>query len=266
MTTARSARLSAQFQPATVLPRAYELLLAAYGPQHWWPAESPFEVCVGAILTQNTSWTNVERAIAALKRAGRLSVAGIYTLTLPELAGLIRPAGYFNVKARRLKEFVRILQQDFGGRLERLFAGSLGEVRNRLLAISGIGPETADSMLLYAGGHASFVVDAYTRRVFARHGWCHPKASYDDLKALCETALNNRTPDQLPGYWGDYHAQIVRVAKIHCRKAAPRCEGCPLEPLLPRAARGPAGRRPSPRHGSSAAAFRRSQTSPFPQP
>ncbi|MBK9138740.1 MAG: endonuclease III domain-containing protein [Verrucomicrobia bacterium] len=266
MKTARSARFSSQFRPTALLPRAYELLFAAYGPQRWWPADSPFEVCVGAILTQNTSWTNVERAIAALKRAGRLSVVGISTLTLTELVALIRPAGYFNVKARRLKEFVRVLQQDFGGRLDRLFAGSLDEARDRLLAINGIGPETADSMLLYAGGHASFVVDAYTRRVFARHGWCHPEASYDELKTLCETALKNRASDQLPAYWGDYHAQIVRVGKIHCRKAAPRCEGCPLEPLLPRATGGPVGRMPRPRDGLSNAAFRRRLTSPLPQP
>ncbi len=218
---------------AVCIRRAYDLLFAAYGHQHWWPGDSPFEVCVGAILTQNTNWANVERAIAALKAAGCLSPGAIHDLRQGDLARLIRPAGYFNVKARRLKEFVRVVQEDFGGQLERFFSGPTVAVRVRLLAIKGIGPETADSMLLYAGNHASFVVDAYTKRVFSRHGWCETKATYDEVKSLCESGLSDRTPDQLPDYWGDYHAQLVRVAKLHCRKAEPRCHGCPLQPLLP---------------------------------
>ncbi len=223
------------------LAKAYDLLFAAHGPQHWWPADSPFEVCVGAILTQNTSWTNVERAISRLKSAGRLSVSGIYSLSPTALAELIRPAGYFNVKARRLSEFVRVLREDFGGSVSRLLAGRTHDVRNRLLAIHGIGPETADSMLLYAGGHASFVVDAYTRRIFGRHGWCAPQASYEELKSLCEASLKNRPPQELPAYWGDYHAQLVRIGKLRCRQAEPLCADCPLRPLLPKARRPQAG-------------------------
>src|SRR5690242_4237232 len=139
------------------LRRAYELMLDDFGHQHWWPAETPFEVCIGAILTQNTSWGHVERAIANLKAAGVFSAREMFELSEAELARLIRPAGYFNVKARRLRCFLSVLVSGFGGSLERLFAGETPDVRARLLAIKGIGPETADSMLLYAGGHQRFV-------------------------------------------------------------------------------------------------------------
>ena len=158
------------------LRRAYQLMRARFGHQHWWPGETPFEVCVGAILTQNTAWTNVERAIANLKAARVLEPGKLFALPEPRLAELIRPAGYFNVKARRLRSFLRVLVETFGGDLNRLFAGETSVVRERLLAIHGIGPETADSMLLYAGGHRSFVIDAYTKRIFQRHDW-GPKAA-----------------------------------------------------------------------------------------
>ena len=150
------------------LRRAYELMRARFGHQHWWPGETPFEVCVGAILTQNTAWTNVERAIANLKAARVLEPGKLFALPESKLAELIRPAGYFNVKARRLRSFLRVLVEEFGGDLKRLFAGETSVVRERLLAIHGIGPETADSLLLYAGGHHSFVIDAYTKRIFQR--------------------------------------------------------------------------------------------------
>jgi endonuclease III related protein len=223
------------------LRRAYELMRAHFGHQHWWPGETPFEVCVGAILTQNTAWTNVERAIANLKAARVLEPAKLFALSEARLANLIRPAGYFNVKARRLRSFLRVLVEDYNGDLRRLFAGETRAVRARLLVINGIGPETADSMLLYAGGHHSFVIDAYTKRIFQRHGWSprsqvpNPKSadSYDDLKALCESALNQRTGAARLDYWQDYHAQLVMAGKHFCRTRASLCEQCPLKPLLP---------------------------------
>ncbi len=211
-----------------------------FGHQHWWPGETPFEVCVGAILTQNTNWGNVERAIANLKAAGVLQPVKL--LALPErwLAELIRPAGYFNVKAGRLRSFLRALVEEFGGDLRRLFAGDTVTVRQRLLAIHGIGPETADSMLLYAGGQRSFVIDAYTRRIFHRHGWCGADASYDELQQLCGASLDEKPRPESLDYWQDYHAQLVMVGKHFCRTRIPLCEKCPLAPLLP-AARSTAG-------------------------
>ena len=206
---------------------------AHFGHQHWWPGETPFEVCVGAILTQNTSWANVERAIANLKSAGVLDAKKMFALPEPQLAQLIRPAGYFNVKARRLRSFLRVLVEEFNGELPRLFAGDTKTVRARLLGINGIGPETADSLLLYAGGHHSFVVDDYTKRIFSRHGWCSPNTDYDTVKALCESALDEKPAAKRLDYWQDYHAQLVMVGKHSCWKSEPRCEDCPLRPLLP---------------------------------
>jgi endonuclease-3 related protein len=219
--------------PLAGLRRAYELMRAHFGHQQWWPGETPFEVCVGAILTQNTSWTNVERAITNLKSAGVLEAKRMFALPESELAQLVRPAGYFNVKARRLRCFLRVLVEEFHGELPRLFAGDTETVRARLLDISGIGPETADSLLLYAGGHHSFVVDAYTKRIFSRHHWCSPNADYDAVKALCELALKQKPPSERLDYWQDYHAQLVMVGRHYCRKGEPRCQVCPLRPLLP---------------------------------
>lgn len=231
---------------AQALRRAYALMLARFGHQHWWPGETPFEVCVGAILTQNTNWTNVERAIANLKSARVLEPRKLWALPESGLAKLIRPAGYFNVKARRLRAFLRVLVEEFGGDLGKLFAGDTAAVRHRLLAIKGIGPETADSMLLYAGGHHSFVIDAYTRRIFERHGWRAGKPesqspnsekegpfSYHGLQTLCQTALSQSSGAARLDYWQDYHAQLVRIGKHYCRPRHPRCEECPLGSLLP---------------------------------
>jgi endonuclease-3 related protein len=221
----------------TDLRRAYKLMRARTGHQHWWPGETPFEICVGAILTQNTAWTNVERAIANLKTARVLEAAEMFALPEAKLAELIRPAGYFNVKARRLRSFLRVLVGEFSGDLKKLFAGETSVVRERLLAVNGIGPETADSMLLYAGGHGSFVIDAYTKRIFQRHGWCGAEVKYDKLKSLCESALNQKTGVARLDYWQDYHAQLVMVGKHHCRTREPRCDECPLKRLLPRTAK-----------------------------
>jgi endonuclease-3 related protein len=227
------------------LRRAYELMREQNGHQDWWPGETPFEVCVGAILTQNTAWTNVERAIANLKSARVLEPEKLFALSEVKLAELIRPVGYFNVKARRLRSFLRVLVEECGGDLRKLFAGETAAVRERLLAIHGIGPETADSMLLYAGGHHSFVIDAYTKRIFSRHGWSpqstvHSSKSagnYDELKELCESALNQKSGAARLDYWQDYHAQLVMVGKHFCRPRAPRCDECPLKPLLPKKVR-----------------------------
>lgn len=237
------------------LRRAYELMHRHYGHLGWWPGETPFEVAVGAILTQNTAWTNVEKAIANLKRAGVLEPRALFALPERELAELIRPAGYFNVKARRLRNFLRVLVEDFAASLDRLLAGDTPTVRARLLAINGIGRETADSILLYAGTHHSFVIDAYTKRIFERHGWWRestrtqcaasnaqrskPAAkgntpeTYESLKELCETSLNHQPAAKRLDYWRDYHAQLVMVGKDFCRPREPRCAECPLKRLLP---------------------------------
>ena len=211
---------------------AYQLMRAHFGHQHWWPGETPFEVCVGAILTQNTSWTNVERAIANLKAARVLEARKLFELEESKLAALLRPAGYFNVKARRLRSFLRVLVEEYDGDLGRLFAGEAVVVRERLLAINGIGPETADSMLLYAGGHHRFVIDAYTKRIFQRHDWSGAEAGYEDLQRLCESALDQKPHGERLDYWQDYHAQLVMVGKGFCRPRQLRCSECPLKPLL----------------------------------
>lgn len=215
------------------LRRAYDLMRARFGHQHWWPGETPFEVCVGAILTQNTAWSNVERAIANLKAADVLEPRPLFALPEGRLAELIRPAGYFNVKARRLRSFLRVLVEEHDGDLNRLFAGETPTVRERLLAINGIGPETADSMLLYASGHHSFVIDAYTKRIFGRHHWCSAEADYGDLQAFCESALGQKSGAERLDYWRDYHAQLVMVGKHFCRTRNPVCVSCPLLALLP---------------------------------
>lgn len=200
----------------------FEQLQARYGPRHWWPAESPFEVCIGAILTQNTNWANVEKALANLKTAGRLSPYGISTLPPDQLAALIRPAGYFNAKARSLGEFVSFLHQTAQGDLVRLFAQDWQLLRHQLLAVRGIGPETADSILLYAGHQPSFVVDAYTRRILSRLGLVGTAIGYEQLRSFCM----ERLPLEVPLY-NEFHALLVEHGKQHCRPR-PRCLDCCL--------------------------------------
>ena len=209
-------------QPASRLIAIFEFLARHFGPRHWWPAETPFEVCVGAILTQNTNWGNVEKAIANLKGEGLLSPEAIRDTPLERLSEVIRPAGFFNVKGRRLREFVTFLFDRYGGSLDRMFAGDWRALREELLAVRGIGPETCDSILLYAGQKPTFVVDAYTKRVFAHLGLVDLQTSYEEVRALF---MDNLPADVT--LFNEYHALIVEQAKVYCR-TSPRCTGCPL--------------------------------------
>jgi endonuclease-3 related protein len=210
------------------LMRYFAAMSQALGPMHWWPAKTPFEVIVGAILTQNTSWANVERAIANLRSAQMLTPPAIAAARLSRLAILVRPSGYFRQKARKLKSFVRFLQREYGGSLKRMFDAPTGILRVKLLSVHGIGPETADSILLYAGNHPVFVVDAYTHRIFGRHGIMDGKLEYESVRALFEAALPRDS--QL---FNEFHALVVNTGKNWCRKNEPRCGECPLGSLLP---------------------------------
>ncbi|HIL24487.1 MAG TPA: endonuclease III domain-containing protein [Verrucomicrobia bacterium] len=216
------------------LRQAYRLMHRARGHLQWWPADSPFEICVGAILTQNTSWKNVELAITNLKAARVLTPKKIHALTHSKLAQLIRPSGYFNIKAKRLRNFVDIVVEQHGANLKRFFKGDTATVRERLLAINGVGPETADSILLYAGGHPGFVIDAYTKRIFERHGWCNADADYDTLQSLCTQSLSQKSGAAKLDYWRDFHAQLVVVGNHYCKPRNPNCDECPLKTLLPK--------------------------------
>lgn len=203
----------------------YDQLLTHYGPQHWWPARTDAEIVIGAILTQNTAWSNVVRALARLDQAGSLTLAAIHGLSQPKLEELIRPSGTYRVKARRLKAFTEVLFRDFGGSLADMLSGDLRAVRARLTAIHGIGPETADAILLYAGRRPVFVVDAYTKRVLRRHHLASVDADYDTVANVFVKALPTET-----ALFNEYHALLVAVGKEFCRTKA-RCEECPLEPL-----------------------------------
>jgi endonuclease-3 related protein len=207
-----------------ILSRVYQRLFKVYGPQYWWPAEEPFEVITGAILTQSTAWTNVEKAIANLKNAGKLSPEGLRQLSDEELAGLIRPCGYYNVKAQRLKAFVNFLWENFDDDLDRLFENDVVLLRKKLLGIYGIGEETADSVLLYAGGKPVFVIDAYTRRVIDRMGLTPAAHNY----AGYQTLFTKNLPADVKMF-NEYHALLVHHAKEVCRKR-PLCERCCLNP------------------------------------
>jgi len=211
-----------------LLMRYFTAMSQNLGPMRWWPARTPFEVIVGAILTQNTSWGNVERAIANLRSAQMLTPSAISAARMARLAALVRPSGYFRQKAKKLKAFVRFLQREYGGSLKRMFATPTEVLREKLLSVHGIGPETADSILLYAGEHAVFVVDAYTHRIFGRHGITNGKPEYENVRALVEAALPRDS--QL---FNEFHALVVNTAKNWCRKKEPRCAECPLGSLLP---------------------------------
>jgi endonuclease III related protein len=252
----------------------YQTLFRAWGRQHWWPAQSRFEVVVGAFLTQNTAWSNVEKAMAQLRRARVLSPSGIRKTPLPQLEQLIRSAGYFRQKAARLKNFVAYLDERHAGSLHRMFARPTAELREALLALNGIGPETADSILLYAGNHPVFVVDAYTRRILDRHRILPPNAPYDDIRNLFETSLaepafvtgceahfhshaaqDSRLWTRPEGashppspistvprsataqVFNEMHGLIVGVGKNFCLKSKALCDQCPLQVFLP--VRGP---------------------------
>jgi endonuclease-3 related protein len=245
------------------LRRYYETLYRAWGAQHWWPAETRFEVVVGAYLTQNTAWTNVERALVNLRDAQALSVEEIRRLPLARLEKLIRPSGYFRQKARRLKTFIAFLDERYEGSLEKMFAVATEKLREELLGLNGVGPETADSILLYAGNHPVFVVDAYTRRVLARHAILPEKADYEEIRELFESALQSvahtqetaLAPPLESGFRGaahspsamstatrtaqvqvynEMHGLIVGVGKHYCGKSQPKCDQCPLQRFLPR--------------------------------
>jgi endonuclease-3 related protein len=208
----------------------YENLLERFGPQGWWPGRTRFEIAVGAILTQNTAWTNVERAIRNLRSAGALSFRGMSAVPDRRLTGLIRPAGYYNQKAGKLRAFQAWLRsRDRGGSVKRALRGPLEEVRSSLLGIKGVGPETADSILLYAGNRPVFVIDAYTRRVLERHGLAGGGALYDELRELFEQNLPRRVR-----VYNEFHALFVRLCKRHCSKRSPDCGECPLRADLRR--------------------------------
>ncbi len=245
----------------------YRSLFRAWGPQHWWPARSQFEVIVGAYLTQNTAWTNVEKALTNLRAARLLSIRGIRRASLAQLERQIRPAGYFRQKAKRLKLFVTFLDKNYEGSLPKLFARPTKELRQELLKLHGIGPETADSILLYAGNHPVFVVDAYTRRILARHDILPETTPYEEIRELFEQALEPlaetvagsggaagsqhlaagfagaaHPPSRmstakraaLTQVYNEMHGLIVGVGKNYCRKSQARCDECPLQRFLPR--------------------------------
>lgn len=242
----------------------YRTLYESWGPQHWWPAATPFEVVVGAYLTQNTAWINVERALSNLREAGLLTVEGIRKVRPSRLKRLIRPSGYFRQKARRLKTFIQFLDKQYAGSLEKLFSQPTRRLREELLNLNGIGPETADSILLYAANHPVFVVDAYTRRVLDRHGILPEKADYEQIRELFEEALaplareqaaipvapllasafrgaahppspmSTATRTSKVQVYNEMHGLLVGVGKNYCGKSQPKCDGCPLQPFLPR--------------------------------
>jgi len=201
----------------------YKKLYASFGPQHWWPGETPFEVAVGAILTQNTSWSNVERAIANLKNNKVLNPKALHDMSQARLASLLRPAGYFNIKAKRLKNFISFLIEEYHGSMSRMAKEDLRYIREKLLSVNGIGPETADSIILYSLEKPVFVIDAYTKRVLSRHNILDHDASYDEFQGLFHSKLNKDIR-----FFNEYHALFVRLAKEYCR-TKPLCSGCPLE-------------------------------------
>ena len=222
----------------------YRRLYSVYGPQGWWPttpassvaptyrpgrtparlSESErFEICLGAFLTQNTNWSNVEKVLALLSRRRLLKARSLERLPLARLARLFRSSGYFRQKAARVRAFLRHLRAHYQGRVDRLLGGDLGAARARLLALNGVGPETADSMLLYAGGRPVFVVDAYTRRIGQRWGILSGSESYDEVQSIFSAAF----PGSVEAY-GEFHALLVKLAKEHCR-TVPRCAGCPAQ-------------------------------------
>jgi len=205
-----------------ILEEIYQKLYGCFGPQYWWPGETDFEVILGAILTQNTAWSNVEKAIKNLRKKGFLNPGSLKSVPLKKLANLIRPSGYYNQKAKKIKNFIEFLFTNYQGSLRRMFSGDFLILRSRLLEVNGIGPETADSILLYAGRKPIFVVDAYTRRILSRHSLVNPDASYAEIQNYFMDNLKNDT-----GLFNEYHALLVRLAKEAC-KAKPNCSLCPL--------------------------------------
>jgi len=202
----------------------YGILFNSLGHQYWWPGDTAFEVCVGAILTQNTNWQNVKKAIDNLKNNGLLTAKGLYALDISMLAEFIRPAGYYNIKSKRLKSFLSFLCEEFSCDIDEMFSLESETLRKKLLDVKGIGPETADSIMLYAGNHLQFVVDAYTYRILLRHDIIHEDAGYDDIKELFQQNL----PGEINVY-NECHALIVNIGKNYCKKTNPICDKCPLK-------------------------------------
>jgi endonuclease-3 related protein len=207
----------------------YIALTTAYGPQHWWPSESAIETVVGAYLTQNTSWRNVERSIAKLKAAGVLSTEGLRAVPQAELFELIRPSGYMARKGAAIKAFIALLDERFNGSLDQFATANVAESRVALLALPGVGPETADAILLYALAQPAMVVDEYLRRIVTRHGLLHEKARYAEIQQLAIEAFAEEAiqPAALLNHYNEFHALVVMVGKTHCG-GKPRCTGCPL--------------------------------------
>ncbi len=206
----------------------YETLFAYYGPLHWWPGESPLEISIGAILTQNTGWTNVEKALYNLKQSNVLNVPSLQQIAPEALAELIRPAGFYRAKTSYIKNFIAFLTRQFGGSFERMAAQPSDVLRPQLLMLKGIGPETADAILLYVCARPAFVIDAYTRRIFSRHGLTPENAPYLEIQAHFTAALP--IDSQL---YNEYHAQIVMIGKTFCKRSQPDCAHCPLNIYLP---------------------------------
>lgn len=202
----------------------YHTLLDQFGPQHWWPGDTPFEIMVGAVLTQNTNWGNVRRAIETLKQDNLLSLEILYSLPIELLAEKIRPSGYYNLKARRLRNLLTLIQDKYHGDLALFFSKDLPVLRKDLLSVKGIGPETADSILLYAAKKPTFVVDTYTHRILSRHGLVPEEADYQEIQDLFISSLPEDTD-----LYNEYHALIVRLGKEFCKKNNPLCGTCPIE-------------------------------------
>ncbi|RKX62161.1 MAG: endonuclease III domain-containing protein [Thermodesulfobacteriota bacterium] len=211
---------------ANILNDIYEKLYTYFGPQNWWPADTPFEVCVGAILTQNASWKNVKKAIENLKKKNLLDPLKLYDIPLNTLAQIIKPSGFYNIKAKRLKDFVKFLVEKYKGNLEELFSKGLYEAREELLSLKGLGKETVDSILLYAGNFPIFVVDVYTYRILNRHYLIPEETTYDEIQALF---MENLPHD--PKLFNEFHALLVACGKNFCKKRNPSCTPCPLNHL-----------------------------------
>lgn len=228
----RRAKADGARGPAQRLRRMHDRLVAAYGPQYWWPAKTAFEVVLGAYLTQNTSWKAVEQSLAQLRAADALTIVGIRNLRTSELQELIRPSGFYTRKAPAIKAFVAMLDAEFEGSLEVLAMAPTERLRERLLALPGVGYETADAILLYALGHPFPVADEYLRRVVERHGLLKTpprkdRKSYESLVELTRDAFAEDPTKKLSHLFGEFHALIVAVGKAHCSKKA-SCTGCPL--------------------------------------
>ncbi|MBA7532618.1 Adenine DNA glycosylase [subsurface metagenome] len=210
-------------QKRDILLKIHNSLYNFFGPLNWWPGDTPFEIMVGAILTQNTSWSNVEKAINNLKKENLLEPWKLYLINQEKLAQLIKPSGYYNIKTRRLKNFVNIFVNDFEGSAEKMFSGDSGELRKKLLKVNGIGPETADSILLYAGKKPFFVVDAYTKRVFSRHKLISKDSTYYQIQEFFSQNLDRNVE-----LFNEFHAQIVMLGKTICTSKNPDCSKCPI--------------------------------------